>query len=586
MTATNDPTSTPPEPDTLWSVRLELKRVQTYLFAVPRLNVMVGANALLGETLRGCWRRDRFDDGIKSLGRLAQDNHSAWPAGIAVYAAEPDLSQDPLQDGDWQDDVAAVAMHAGVLTRDGGHFEALFSNSNDATTFAGAASLLLQEQLPGVLASTAIQKLSESNGRWHAVEQASRTEVDKPLSLARGESVFELAHAEVCQYSGAEPATERPAIGDEHPPVSQSVLQRIHRSAAFNQKLTKDVLGLLSDELRRAVGVPLDRDPFPSEFSQLAVGGQIAVVHVDGNSVGTRYSKFIAQRLGADPKLRDYFQEWRLTEQYFHTLRVGMRRAVLSAVKEIFHVKKIHHTETLSATQTIPLRLLMLGGDDLVLVCGAPFALPFVVALSKRIRETTAQLPDGLRSLSLGAGVAIVPDSFPFYRAHELAEELAESAKRLKSAISNSDDQNVVDWMVTSEAWHGDIHETRQRDCLADGSLILSRKPYPVLKPVDTSNSFKSLESLLDDARQLTVATQSNRAARSQLQALVRQLPRGRHTARFAAEVLPEELKRLLVRQGHLSKEDGPWTTQATSSGMRGTDLLDLLELYELERMS
>ena len=33
-------------------VHIELSRVQTWLFAVPRLRAMVGANALLGETLR------------------------------------------------------------------------------------------------------------------------------------------------------------------------------------------------------------------------------------------------------------------------------------------------------------------------------------------------------------------------------------------------------------------------------------------------------------------------------------------------------------------------------------------------------
>lgn len=33
-------------------VHIEVSRVQTWLFAVPRLRAMVGANALLGETLR------------------------------------------------------------------------------------------------------------------------------------------------------------------------------------------------------------------------------------------------------------------------------------------------------------------------------------------------------------------------------------------------------------------------------------------------------------------------------------------------------------------------------------------------------
>lgn len=33
-------------------VHIEFQRVQTWIFAVPRLRAMVGANTLLGETLR------------------------------------------------------------------------------------------------------------------------------------------------------------------------------------------------------------------------------------------------------------------------------------------------------------------------------------------------------------------------------------------------------------------------------------------------------------------------------------------------------------------------------------------------------
>jgi hypothetical protein len=35
-----------------YQVRIEFQRVQAFLFAVPRLRDMVGANVLLGETIR------------------------------------------------------------------------------------------------------------------------------------------------------------------------------------------------------------------------------------------------------------------------------------------------------------------------------------------------------------------------------------------------------------------------------------------------------------------------------------------------------------------------------------------------------
>ena len=64
-----------------WLVEIELKRIQTYLFEVPRLPVMVGANALLGETLRGLWDREGFSPEVESLPRLAQLCGSRWPGG-------------------------------------------------------------------------------------------------------------------------------------------------------------------------------------------------------------------------------------------------------------------------------------------------------------------------------------------------------------------------------------------------------------------------------------------------------------------------------------------------------------------------
>jgi hypothetical protein len=51
---------------TVQRVHIELSRVQTWLFAVPRLRAMVGANAPLGETLR------------VALPKLARENGRGW----------------------------------------------------------------------------------------------------------------------------------------------------------------------------------------------------------------------------------------------------------------------------------------------------------------------------------------------------------------------------------------------------------------------------------------------------------------------------------------------------------------------------
>jgi hypothetical protein len=205
----------------------------------------------------------------------------------------------------------------------------------------------------------------------------------------------------------------------------------------------------------------------------------------------------------------------------------------------------------------------MLGGDDLLLVCGARYALPFVVAYA----EALAKLPlaDG-KPLTIGAGVAIAKETFPFFRLHAIAEALADSAKQRYRADPSLG--SVVDWHITTNAWVDDPIAERRMESLAPGA-VLSLKPYPVLGP-------QSLAHLIAAAKSLT---QSKQLARSQLRALVETLREGQKLGELAWYELPKGTRELL--SGALERNT-PWQLQ--SGDMRLTDLPDLVELYELLR--
>jgi hypothetical protein len=57
-------------------VHIEFQRVQTWLFAVPRLRAMVGTNALLGETLRA---------GLPNLARETGHPWTLAPSSLKPY---------------------------------------------------------------------------------------------------------------------------------------------------------------------------------------------------------------------------------------------------------------------------------------------------------------------------------------------------------------------------------------------------------------------------------------------------------------------------------------------------------------------
>ncbi|MCS7306402.1 MAG: hypothetical protein NZ602_15000 [Thermoguttaceae bacterium] len=564
-----------------WVVHIEFKRIQTYLFSVPRLPVMVGANAILGQMLRGLCRKDNtgkltFDPNLPSLPWLAHQCGSQWPTNAPPPQNWPIANQkDPLYDGNtWQDNPAQVGPDTGVLIRDGGHFKAVFPAYQKAKDFLQQAEELIQTQLPGVLIDTRISRIFYQNGQWQEEDPEAQTQQTQPWqeSEPRGEDVFFVPQAEVCEYSGNEPASvELEVTPTEKPVVALSVKEKYEAGRQFDRGETRDILGILRPHLLGVLGFESSQQPFPTEFADLSIGGYLAVVHVDGNSVGSRFSEF-----SASLKEKDFFQRWAKEEQFFHTSRVGMRQAACQAFERVFRSVR----RRAKGGQQVPLRVLMLGGDDLLMVCGAPFALPFLVELAKGLRETTKNMPDHKGPLTIGAGVVMAHDKIPFHRAHELAEQLAQSAKRLKSALP-PEQGNVVDWILVTESWHGDLAETRRRDFLVD-NLILSAKPYPILSA--NEDSFKSLEQMLHDAKELAQQTQQGRFARSQLHQLASALTRGFYTAEFAAKVMESTSFHMLKEKGYVTEDWGPWT-KLSSGNSYCTQILDLLELYELEML-
>lgn len=481
-------------------VHVELQRVQTWLFAVPRLRAMVGANALLGETLR------------VALPRLARETGRGWTLALDKQAYPGADENDPLED---HDDPAADAKD-GIISRDGGHFEAQFARG--AETFADAAGRLVRSKLPGL--------------RFRiSIDGEPRTKSQVHLST-------ELPVLAPCEWTGRGLASAIVEQGDERPVVSLGVAQRHEAARRTEDGSAVDVASLLSAKTK------LQKLKRAQELKELVGNGYLALIHADGNGVGSG--------LGKDKSDNE-------RAAFFHKNRVLLRRAVKKAIDE-------HCPDTGPA----PLIPLMLGGDDLWLVARAEIALPFVVTLCTELdalqKETT-----GFK-LTLGVGVVFAKHTIPIHRLHEIAEQLASSAKRRFRGFKDDEAKHsVVDWAVFSTAWVDDPEAVRRRDWLrgsGDDLRVLSQRPVDVLG----ETRIDSLQGLVRGAGQLA------RAPRSQLRYLVEQLSRGRVLSELAFAELPEEAKGPLAEAG--VKE--PWR-RAGNAWI--TALLDLVEIAEIGRL-
>jgi hypothetical protein len=262
-------------------VHIELQRVQTWLFAVPRLRAMVGANALLGETLRD------------ALPKLARETGRDWVLAPSTEGYPAADANDPLK---YHDDPAADARD-GILSRDGGHFEAQFSSGADA--FADEAGQLLRSKLPGLRFRISVKCVPRTRSQVH-------------LST-------ELPVLAPCEWTGRGLSSAIVKQGNERPAVSLDVRRR-HRAARRSENNTAcDVASLLSAQTN------LNRLKRPQELKELVGDGYLALIHADGNGVGSGAGN---SDVGSDAGKSDSERA-----AFFHKNRVFLRRAVLKAIQ-------------------------------------------------------------------------------------------------------------------------------------------------------------------------------------------------------------------------------------------------------------
>jgi hypothetical protein len=454
------------------TVHVEFHRVQTWLFSVPRLRAMVGANVLLGETLR------------VSLPALARQRESGWTCAAVSGAFPPHDPDDPIDDDDPRLDASA-----GVLARDGGHFEAHFTEGADA--FGRAATQLVLDSLPGLPFTVTVDDAL-------IPRDAPMLSPDLPVLAP-------------CAWSGRGLASFRVHQGDEHQDVSLDVARRHDAARRVVDGSALDVASLLT----RATQT-LGEKPRPESFEALTDGEYLAVIYADGNGVGGALSA------DAAPSERATF---------FYRNRVLLRRAVKDAID-------LH----CGATGTAPLVVLMLGGDDLLVACRASLALPFIVDVCKALERLQGTV-GGFR-LTLGIGAVIGRPTLPFHRLHAVAEALASSAKRTYRGLAPDARTSVVDWSTYTTAWADDPAEIRARDWVRGTQVtprVLSRRPVAVLGSV---GDHATLEGLLAGAAAL------EGAPRSQLRFLVDQLSLGRSLADLAYAEASRETRASLESAG------------------------------------
>ena len=278
-------------------------------------------------------------------------------------------------------------------------------------------------------------------------------------------------------------------------PQSDMSLQKERERSHANKRLN----ALLRTEILRP-----HRWQFPYSVDNLdrVMGHQdtenrwLAVIHADGNGLGQIFLRFAHYLEESNHTLAAAFAKLRAFSIALDDCTEAAFCAAIAASYEGYDASKTNNC--------IPLVPLILGGDDLTVLCDGDRALNFTVAFLTAFEQETQNHPVvkkiaskalGTDHLSACAGVAIVKPHFPFSVAYELAEDLISSAKQVKHTIQHSDSTpdnplpyptSALDFHILYDSSNVSLKGIRKRLEIKESETCktqLTGKPYIVTGP-------------------------------------------------------------------------------------------------------
>jgi len=287
----------------------------------------------------------------------------------------------------------------------------------------------------------------------------------------------------ICDFSG-DVADTMQSFGDDKRLVATSFTAKFEAFEAANSRLKIDLFGTETTDW-----------VFPSEFEELGQNqsteksktgiNDIAIVHIDGNNMGA------------------HFRQCKTLEE-----RSALSKRVATKTLESFKVlvqwiidKYDILDENLELSKNmLPIRPIIIGGDDITFICNARIA----VQASHYLMQQLLSDKNGI-SISSCAGIAVIPTSYPFFRGYEMAEQLCDSAKSKMREYNAVHKVNESCWMDFAFL-HGETAPTLEQFFANEYSSLTGNMhfgPYQVFNDnIEAEKDIFALSKLLECTHQ------------------------------------------------------------------------------------
>lgn len=255
---------------------------------------------------------------------------------------------------------------------------------------------------------------------------------------------------------------------------------------------------------------PVPGIKFDDMVDQKEKDSTLAIVHIDGNSMGKRIKVLMEHET-------NYQQAMDKMKKVSESINISFQEAFQQMEEKVIHWAERTPGEDAKKHYV---RKIICAGDDITFVCTGKLALTLVEAFVHALndKEMYSDVSSGKENpeekrFSVCAGIAYMHSHFPFSDAYQIAEQCCENAKKkakqMECKVGNIVG-NWVDFQVCKDIYTTYLGTSRKKNyLLADGEYLIRRpyyipyvnEQYPIFKKMNENNeqySFERLKKQLD----------------------------------------------------------------------------------------
>lgn len=448
--------------------QFEAVSIQDYIFADGKIKTMVGASELL-ESITN----ELLDEATKKL-------------ELKPITAENIKDQEELK---LDCDQVIFPRRAGSV------FQMVMQNTNKAEAFAKLWPILVSNFAPGLRFSATLKSGDDFNKVSKAVRDELNIQKNNPQSQLPESTPITLRFQKTGKAQVSAPSKNKEGADWTMPAKINQNFDLLSRKHLYSDPFSKEknTEYCFPKQFEHSHTETYWKEAFP--FKSTDPGNHtIAIIHSDGNGLGG-YLHNIFEQLNKLKSAKQICAYQSFSEGLDKATQQAAQQATIWLASEYAkEVDNPYKTKVKAGQIPLPMRPIILGGDDLTCIIRADFAIGFIQEFTAQferktkafIKDLKAEFPTTFESLpdllSCTSGMLFIRSNQPFSLGYALTEQLCSEAKKAGQNLKHETPPSLISFLRTTNTLFDSFDVQFKQELIASDGTTLSSMPYAFIE--------------------------------------------------------------------------------------------------------